>query len=45
MRTVDCIRLIDSEHDAAKRDEDYTKGYRIGKNKLTKVYLYCKAIQ
>ena len=35
MRTVNYLRFIDYEHDSAKTNEDYRKGYRGSKRKLT----------
>ena len=40
MLTVNYLRVIVCEHDAAKWNESYRKDYRNSKMKLMKAYLY-----
>ena len=45
MPTVNYLRAIGCEHDAANRNESYRKDHRNGKIKGMKVYLYTNQLK
>ena len=45
MPTVNYLRVIDFEHDAANWNESYRKSHRNDKTKLIKVYLYTNQLK
>ena len=45
MPTVNYLRVIGCEHDAANSNESYSKDHRNGKAKLVKAYLYTNQLK